>query len=235
MKGYPTGFRIFTNATNNVQRAALALGIDPTLSPLDALKAWMAEREGLELRKPVQVHNADFLKKSDVGDAVDLSKFPVPHWHLKDGGPYIGSGSLVIIRDPDVGWINASIYRVQVHARNKVTIQFDHQGRHGAIIAKKYWEQGKRCPVAVINGEDPALFIAGFEYLPEGPVGVWILQAPSKARRWRFIPDWRPDCRSRCILKIVLQGELPLDVTCQKGLLGSFPAIMHPRRGCHRR
>jgi 3-polyprenyl-4-hydroxybenzoate decarboxylase len=67
MKGYPTGFRIFTNATNNVQRAALALGIDPTLSPLDALKAWMAEREGLELRKPVQVHNADFLKKSDVG------------------------------------------------------------------------------------------------------------------------------------------------------------------------
>jgi UbiD family decarboxylase len=74
--------------------------------------------------------------------------------------------------DPDGGWINASIYRVQVHARNKVTIQFDHQGRHRAIIAKKYWEQGKSCPVAVINGEDPALFIAGFEYLPEAPVGV---------------------------------------------------------------
>ena len=64
--------------TNNVQPAALALGIDPTLSPLEALKAWMAEREGLELRKPVQVHNADFLENSDVGDAVDVSKFPVP-------------------------------------------------------------------------------------------------------------------------------------------------------------
>ncbi len=25
-----------------------------------------------------------------------------------------------------------------------------------------------RCPIAVVNGEDPALFIAGFEYLPEG-------------------------------------------------------------------
>ena len=34
--------------------------------------------------------------------------------------------------------------------------------------------------------------------------------------------------------EIVLEGELPLDVTCQKGLLGSFPAITHPRRG-HRR
>jgi 4-hydroxy-3-polyprenylbenzoate decarboxylase len=137
IKGYPTGFRIFTNATTNVQRAALALGIDPALNPLNTLKAWMEVRRGLQLRSPVEVRDADFLENSDVADAVDLSKFPVPHWHRKDGGPYIGSGSLVIMRDPDGGWINASIYRVQVHARNKVTIQFDHQGRHGAIIAKK--------------------------------------------------------------------------------------------------
>jgi 4-hydroxy-3-polyprenylbenzoate decarboxylase len=72
------------------------------------------------------------------------------------------------MRDPDTGWINASIYRVQVHAKDKVTIQFDHMGRHAAIIAKKYWDKGLACPVAVVNGEDPALFIAGFEYLPEG-------------------------------------------------------------------
>ena len=39
----PRGFRIFTNATTTPQRAALALGIDPALRPLDALKAWMAE------------------------------------------------------------------------------------------------------------------------------------------------------------------------------------------------
>ena len=102
------------------------------------------------------------------GADVDLARFPAPVWHRHDGGPYIGSGSIVIMRDPDGGWINASIYRVQVHGRNKVTVQFDHGGRHGAIIAKKYWDQGKTCPVAVVNGEDPALFIAGFEYLPIG-------------------------------------------------------------------
>jgi 4-hydroxy-3-polyprenylbenzoate decarboxylase len=89
-------------------------------------------------------------------------------WHADDGGAYIGSGSLVIMRDPDDGWINASIYRVQVHGSTKVTIQFDHPGRHGAIIAKKYRDRGVPCPVAVVNGEDPALFIAGFEYLPAG-------------------------------------------------------------------
>ena len=102
------------------------------------------------------------------GSDVDIARFPAPIWHRHDGGPFIGSGSLVVMRDPDSGWINASIYRVQVHGPNKVTVQFDHGGRHGAIIAKKYWDRGESCPVAVVHGEDPALFIAGFEYLPDG-------------------------------------------------------------------
>ena len=65
-----------------------------------------------------------------------------------------------------------AIYRVQVHGANKVTVQLDHGGRHGAIIAKKYWDRGESCPLAVVHGEDPALFIAGFEYLPDGPLGI---------------------------------------------------------------
>src|SRR6476646_516291 len=41
IKGFPRGVRVFTNAATTPQRAALALGIDPTLRPLDTLKAWM--------------------------------------------------------------------------------------------------------------------------------------------------------------------------------------------------
>ena len=168
IKGYPRGFRIFTNATTSPQRAALALGIDPTLRPLDTLKAWMDKRKSLKPRAPVAVKEAAFLQHSISGKDVDLAKFPAPIWHRHDGGAFIGSGSIVIMRDPDGGWINASIYRVQVHGRDKVTVQFDHAGRHGAIIAKRYWEHDKPCPIAVVNGEDPALFVAGFEYLPAG-------------------------------------------------------------------
>src|SRR3954466_249397 len=47
IKGYDKGTRVFTNATTTPQRAALALGIDPTLTPLDALKAWMKKRQAL--------------------------------------------------------------------------------------------------------------------------------------------------------------------------------------------
>ena len=168
IKGHRSGFRVFTNATTNVQRAALALGLVPALRPLDALKAWMDKRKTLRPLAPVSVSDAAFLENTLAGRDVDIAQFPAPLWHRHDGGPFIGSGSIVVMRDPDTGWINASIYRVQVHGPAKVTVQFDHAGRHGAIIAKKYWDRGQSCPVAVVHGEDPALFIAGFEYLPGG-------------------------------------------------------------------
>jgi 4-hydroxy-3-polyprenylbenzoate decarboxylase len=168
IKGFAPGFRVFTNTTTNVPRAAMALGLDPTLRPLDVLKGWMEKRQTLKPLPPLPVNTAPFLDNAARGEAVDLGKLPAPHWHHGDGGAFTGSGSIVIMRDPDDGWINAAIYRVQVQGRQKVTIQFDHPGRHGAIIARKYWERGRACPVAVVGGEDPALFIAGFEYLPAG-------------------------------------------------------------------
>jgi UbiD family decarboxylase len=221
IKGFSSGFRIFTNATTNLQRACLALGIDPTLRSLEALKAWMEVRGGLQLQTPVQVHHADFLENSDVHDAVDLAKFPVPHWHQQDGGPYIGSGSLVIMRDTVTGWVNASIYRVQVHSRNKVTIQFDHQGRHGAIIAKKYWDKGKACPVAVVNGEDPALFIAGFEYLPEGQ-SEYDFAGAIKGQPVEVYPGPQTGLPIPVHTEIVLEGVLPPGVTLPEGPFGEF-------------
>src|SRR3954447_18376287 len=90
IKGYPAGVRVFTNATTNPQRAALALGLDPTLRPLDALKAWMAKRQTLKMQAPVTVKDVPVLEISFAGDTVDLDTLPAPYWHMKDGGPYIG-------------------------------------------------------------------------------------------------------------------------------------------------
>ena len=168
IKGYPRGFRIFTNATVSAQRAALALGIDPQLRPVDALKEWRSRRASLTMHKPVAVKDGPVLQNTVSGAQVDVGRFPAPVWHQDDGGAYIGSGSIVVMKDAESGWINASIYRVQVHGRDRVTVQFDHAGRHGAIIARRWWQAGKPCPIAIVNGPDPTLFVAGFEYLPEG-------------------------------------------------------------------
>lgn len=166
--GYAPGFRVFSNATTSLQRASLALGFDGRGTALETLQLWKSRRNEIKPIAPRSVSNAAWSENIAKGEDVDLSRFPAPHWHKFDGGPYIGSGSLIVTRDPDDGWVNAAIYRVQVHGRNRVTIQFDHTGRHGSMIARKYWDRGKSCPVAIVHGQDPALFIAGFEYLPAG-------------------------------------------------------------------
>src|SRR5215470_1743108 len=97
--GFPRGFRVFTNATTSLQRAALALGIDPNLRPIDALRTWKERRATLRPVAPVEVKDAPALENSMAGPDVDLRRFPAPHWHRRDGGSYIGSGSLVITGD----------------------------------------------------------------------------------------------------------------------------------------
>src|SRR6185437_16901517 len=76
IKGHAKGFRVFTNATTTPQRAALALGIDPTLKPLDALKAWMGRRQTLKPQKPVAASTAAFLENSMRGRDVDMGRLP---------------------------------------------------------------------------------------------------------------------------------------------------------------
>src|SRR5215510_10989383 len=61
IKGFPRGFRVFSNAATSPRRATLALGLDPTLRPLEALKAWMEKRKTLRPQEPVPVRDALFL------------------------------------------------------------------------------------------------------------------------------------------------------------------------------
>jgi UbiD family decarboxylase len=223
IKGFRRGFRIFTNAVTSPQRAALALGIDPCLNALDALKAWIEKRKALKPHAPVAVKDAAFLQNAITSQAVDLRQFPAPTWHRHDGGPFIGSGSLVIMRDPDDAWVNASIYRIQVQGRTRVTVQFDHAGRHGAIIAQKYWERGQACPVAVVHGEDPALFVAGFEYLPAGQ-SEYEFAAAIKGAPVEIYPGPQTGLPLPAHAEIVFEGHLlPMSETAlPEGPFGEF-------------
>jgi len=219
IKGHAHGFRVFTNATVSPQRAALALGIDPHLPPIDALKEWRRRRGALTMHKPRAVQDGPLFENSTT--QVDVGRFPAPVWHREDGGAYIGSGSIVVMRDPDSGWVNASIYRVQVHARDRVTVQFDHQGRHGAIIARRYWERGEPCPVAVVNGPDPSLFIAGFEYLPEG-ASEYDFAGAIRGRPLDVVEAPRTGLPVPARAEIVLEGHLLKDETLPEGPFGEF-------------
>jgi 4-hydroxy-3-polyprenylbenzoate decarboxylase len=90
------------------------------------------------------------------GDAVDLHRFPKPVWHEEDGGVYLGTECIVIVKDPDSDWINVGTYRTQVHDKRTLTV-FTEPGKHGDVIRRKYWARGEACPVVVCFGQAPVL------------------------------------------------------------------------------
>jgi len=109
-----------------------------------------------------------FLENVDVGDRINMLKFPAPRWHEEDGGRYIGTGDAVITKDPDSEWINVGAYRVMLVDRDKLAIFIDIL-HHGRIHMDKYLKRGKKCPIAISFGPPLALFMfAGMEV----PYGV---------------------------------------------------------------
>src|SRR5207245_5589979 len=96
----------------------------------------------------------------DEGDRVNLLKFPAPLWHHDDGGRYIGTGSVAILRERNGDWVNLGTYRVMVHDEKSAGI-FIAPGHHGRIIMDSYWKAGEPCPIAISAGHHPVFLFAG--------------------------------------------------------------------------
>lgn len=158
--GYPAGHRVIVNCNGTPARQAVTLGLPPEQgSHQGLLTFWRGVLGGLEPIPPREVPQAPVFEHRVGGSDVDLERFPVPVWHPKDGGRYIGTASMNILRDPDSDWVNVGTYRNQVFARNELGVYIS-PGKHGRLILEKYAKRGERCPIALVFGMDPLLFMA---------------------------------------------------------------------------
>src|SRR5215216_1425542 len=158
--GYPAGHRLVANVITSYARVALTLGLPHTLGATELVQACRAQSRDLRPIPAMTVDSGPVLQHRVTGSAVDATKFPAPVWHEGDGGRYIGTGCIVVTRDPDTGWVNAGTYRVQLHDEHTLGIYIS-PGKHGRMIRDKYWARGQACPVAVSVGHDPLLLLLG--------------------------------------------------------------------------
>jgi 4-hydroxy-3-polyprenylbenzoate decarboxylase len=165
--GFPEGYRIAAKPYATPNRCAIAAGLPEGVSPLEMFKVWRARMNGFRPVQPEQVPGGPVLENVLEGDAVDLTRFPIPKWHEKDGGPYFGTGCAVITRDPDDGWVNLGTYRCMFHDEKTTGLDIAPY-RHGNLHLRKWWSTGKACPVAIAIGMEPTLFLASTETLPWG-------------------------------------------------------------------
>ncbi|MFC2068724.1 UbiD family decarboxylase domain-containing protein, partial [Chloroflexota bacterium] len=123
IKGFESGYRVVSNLFTSEKRVALGLGFPSETRGLELVKAWRDKlKQKVKLIPPVEVETCSIKENIHTDAEVDLFEFPTPKWHEYDGGRYIGTGDMVIIRDPDEGWVNIGTYRVQVHNKNTATI-----------------------------------------------------------------------------------------------------------------
>ena len=165
--GASLGHRALSGATNSAKRMALTLGLPVPRNSLDVV---MAYRDRMKVHRPIPprtLTDGPILQNIIRDDDVDITALIAPFLHERDGGPYIGTDDLVIIRDPDGGWVNVATYRVQLHGTKEVGIWMS-PGQQGRIIRDKYFEKGEACPVLISLGHDPLLFLASGNELAYG-------------------------------------------------------------------
>jgi UbiD family decarboxylase len=217
--GFAPDRRIATNVyRTSLRRYALALGLPLDLHPVALVQTLREQRHLQRPVPPMYVDDGPVLENVLTGANVDVEAFPAPLWHADDGGRYIGTGDLIVMRDPDTGWINFGSYRAAVKGPDRLSIWIIKYKR-GRIIAEKYWARGEACPVAVVLGCDPVTFMAGtsqgkYDYagaLHGSPVEV--LRAPLTGLP---IPAHA---------ELVIEGEIPppAEETVFEGPFGEWP------------
>ncbi len=229
VKDYPAGFRLFGSPVVGQRRIAVAMGLSPD-APRQVLQTEY-ERRIQHPIKPVIVSTGPCQDNILTGDNVDLFRFPVPMIHEGNGGRYIGTWHLIIIRDPDSDWVNWGMYRVMVHNRNNVGIMLTMSNQGGRIFFMKYAARKKPMPIAIAIGADPVSSLVAAYIIKEGSNEVDYSGALSEQ------PVELVKCRTSDLLvpahsEIVLEGEVWPGAAMPEGPFGEFTAY---RTSCESR
>jgi 4-hydroxy-3-polyprenylbenzoate decarboxylase len=165
--GYPSGYRVMTNRLGSLKRMALTLGFPTDLDEWSFIERWRQVVSKHQPIPPREVATAPVLQNIVRDGDIDLLKFPVPRWHELDGGRFIGTADCIITRDREDNWINVGTYRVQVIDHDRVSL-YTAAGSHGKIQIQKYLSRGEPCPVAMVFGQDPLMFMVAGTRAPTG-------------------------------------------------------------------
>jgi UbiD family decarboxylase len=218
--GYRPGYRVVSNVFTSLQRIAVSLNLPVEYGPRDFVQAWRQQLGSLEPRPAELVGDGPLLENQQRGDEVDATRFPAPLWHADDGGRYIGTGCIVVTRDPESGWVNAGTYRVQLHDERTLGVYIS-PGKHGRMIRDKYWSRGEACPVAVSVGHDPLLLLLGGLEVDHGKneydVAGAIRGEPIEVVRGPYTGLPVP-----ATAELVFEGEIPPDELRAEGPFGEW-------------
>jgi 4-hydroxy-3-polyprenylbenzoate decarboxylase len=170
LKGYPEGYRILGAPAGpgkkDYARVAIAMGMDKDSHPLDIVENYINKKKNPI--KPILIKDGSCKENIQIGNDVDLEKFPAPLIHEGDGGKYLGTWHIVATKDPDSNWVNWGMYRLMLHDKNSMGCYLAPMQHIGMIFYEKYEARNIPMEFAVAIGTEPVTPIIGATGLPAG-------------------------------------------------------------------
>lgn len=221
IKDHRRGYRVLSNILgSSLKRIALSMGLPTDLTTMEMIKG--ARDVYKKPIPPVEIPREEAPVNQNVmmGKDVDLSIFPVPKMWPLDGGRYIGTGDVVITRDPDQGHFNLGTYRQMIQSKNEVGFYVS-PGKDALLHREKYWKRGEPCEVAVAYGIDPSLFIVGAMGFPSN-VSEYDYAGGLKGEPVRLVKGEVTNLMIPADAEIVVEGVSYPNQYKQEGPFGEF-------------
>jgi UbiD family decarboxylase len=223
---HPGGFRILAAPGGvshqpglQMARVALALGLPPSSTGLEIAEAIASSLDRPPI-PPVVVDDAPCFEHVTTGDAVDLTRLPVPLLHHGDGGRYLNTWGCIVARTPDGAWTNWSIARMMLVDDKRLTGIVAPQ-QHVGMVAQAWADIGKPMPFALALGVEPAIpFICGMP-LP-AHVNECDRLGALLGRSIRTVRCRTIDLEAPASAEILIEGHLHLDERTEEGPMGEF-------------
>ena len=217
--------RLLTTALRTPRRISLALNLDPLCESEDELVRHLEGKpvqweEQARHFEPLLQDSGPILENVVEGGDVDLCQIPAPTWHEEDGGQYIGTGCVVIMKDPDSGCVNLGCYRGMIQSKDTMTVYIS-PGKHGQLILQKYHDKGKACPMAVCLGPHPLLLIAATLNVPE-EVSEYNYAGAMGNMRFPVLRGEKTGLPLPADAEMVLEGTIAPDQLAPEGPFGEW-------------
>ncbi|GGB23457.1 UbiD-like decarboxylase [Flexivirga endophytica] len=223
-----SGFRVLgapgslSGSGHRFARLALAVGLpaDSTGQQIVQALADARSRPGIP---PVQIAAADAPCKQNImtGEDIDLLAFPTPFLHGNDGGRYIQTYGMNIVRTPDRSWTNWSINRMMIAGKDTLACLIP-APQHLGIIRSQWTAIGEPMPIALAIGVEPGLPLVGGMPLPEGADESHYLGALF-GEGIEVVPAETVDLPVPATAEIVIEGHISIDKTVMEGPFNEFP------------
>lgn len=155
----------------------------------------------------------------------DLTKLPILKTWPLDGGKFI-TLPMVFTREPETGKQNCGMYRMHVYDK-KTTGMHWHIHKDGAMHYRKYKELGKRMPVAVAIGSDPAVIYSSTAPLPYG-VDEMVFAGFLRKKSVEIVKCITCDIEVPANAEIVLEGYVDPNELRDEGPFGDHTGFYSP-------